>query len=71
MDKKTRIKRKKDTKKAATIIETAELVGVSTRTVQRVIKAEQDNEKVFSVFMELTERKNRLLAEVQQLVPFL
>jgi hypothetical protein len=71
MDKKSTIKRKKDTKKAATIIETAELTGVSQRSVQRVISGDQDNERVFTVFMELTERKNRLLQEVMQLVPFL
>lgn len=71
MQKKPIIQRKRDTKRAATIIETAELTGVSTRSVQRVLNAEQENEKVLSIFMTITEEKRDLLKRVKELVPFL
>ena len=61
---------KKDVRRAATVKDTAEVIGVSTRQVQRVLAGDQDNEQIVSVFMELTERKNLLIEEVKQLIPF-
>lgn len=70
MSKKSTKPSKRDIKKAATILDTAELVGVSPRQVRRVLSGEQENQNVFSVFMELTEGKNLLLEEVKKLIPF-
>jgi DNA-binding LacI/PurR family transcriptional regulator len=61
---------KRDIRRAANIADTAEIVGVSTRTVQRVLNAEQKNENVLSVFMVLSEEHNKLLKAVKELVPF-
>lgn len=70
MEKSNRNKSKRDIKRAATIIETAELTGVSTRSVRRIMESEQKNETVVMVFMEIEEGKNKLLSEVKKLVPF-
>jgi transcriptional antiterminator len=64
MVKETRKQTKKDARRAATIKETAELAGVSTRTVQRVLNADQENEAVLSIFMEIKERHEEILKEV-------
>lgn len=61
----------RDTKRAATIIETAEVLGVSQRSIQRVIDQKQENAKAMAVFMELTEGKNLLKERVREMVPFL
>lgn len=61
---------KRDIKRAATIIEAAEITGVSQRSVRRVLAGEQENPNVLGVVMELTERKNLLIEEVKRLVPF-
>lgn len=65
-----RNKTKREARRAATVIETAELAGVSTRTVQRVLSADQENEKVLSIFMTISEGHNKLLKAVKELVPF-
>ncbi len=61
---------KRDAKRAATVKETAMLVGVSQRYVRMVMAGDRENDKVIEVFMELTEGKNLLLQEVKKLVPF-
>ncbi len=61
---------KRDVKRAATVKETAEATGVSTRYVNMVMNGERENESVVSVFMELTEGKSLLLDAVKKLVPF-
>lgn len=61
---------KKDCRRASTVKDTAELMGVSPRQVRRVLCGDQENEKIIEVFMEITERKNMLLEEVKKLVPF-
>ena len=58
------------TNRAANVKDTAELVGVSTSLVQKVLRGERENETVLTVFMELSERKNLLLDEVKKLIPF-
>lgn len=73
-------KRKRDIKRAATILETAECLGLSTSTVQKVLRTDRNNEHVLSVYMELTQRKqivleevkakNELVKAVEKLIPF-
>jgi hypothetical protein len=70
MIKKIRKPVKRDVRRAATILETAEIVGVSQSEVQKVLRTDRNNEKIIAVFMELTERKNALLEEVKNLIPF-
>ena len=65
-----RNQRKRDVKNAANIKDTAEVVGVSTRQVQRVLAGEQENPNVINVYMILEEGKNTLLKAVKELVPF-
>lgn len=59
-----------DVSRAATIKETATLVGVSQRHVQLVMNGDRQNDKIVEVFMEITEGKNLLLQEVKKLIPF-
>jgi predicted transcriptional regulator len=70
MEKKIRKTVKRDVRRAATVLETAEIVGVSQSEVQKVLRADRNNDRVLEVFMELTERKNALLEEVKKLIPF-
>lgn len=70
MNKIPRNKGKRDVRRAATVQDTAETVGVSPRQVQRVLTGDQENPLIMEVFMELTERKNLLLQEVKNLIPF-
>lgn len=62
--------RKRDTRRAATILDTAELVGVSQSEVQKVLRGDRENEQVVAVFMEIQEGKNALLNAVKKLIPF-
>jgi DNA-binding LacI/PurR family transcriptional regulator len=61
---------KRDVRRAATIKDTKEIVGVSTSTIQKVLRGERTNDKVVMVFMELTERKSALIEAVKELVKF-
>lgn len=66
---------KRDPETAIRVKRTAELVGVSTRTVYRVIIGDPTvekftAEKVMTVYMELKEGENQLIEAVKQLVPF-
>lgn len=62
--------RKRDTRRAANILDTAEITGLSTSQVQKVLRTDRNNDTVVSVFMELQEGKNKLLEEVKKLIPF-
>ena len=62
---------KRDVRRAATIKDTAEVLGVSTSLIQKSLATTRNNDKAVAVFMELSERKNLLLDEVRKLVPFL
>jgi predicted transcriptional regulator len=57
---------KRDVKRAATIKETAEVIGLSTSQVQKVLRDERDNPKIIDVFMELSERKQKIVDELRQ-----
>jgi len=76
MAKKYSNRKKRDTKKAALVKITAEVIGVSTRTVERVTEGTQNNELVFETFMNIKEgfdkviEENKLLLAVEKLVPF-
>ena len=59
-----------DVSRAATIKETAQLVGVSQHYVRMILNGKRENDKIMEVFMEITEGKNLLLQEVKKLVPF-
>ncbi|MBN8834604.1 MAG: hypothetical protein ABS68_00080 [Niastella sp. SCN 39-18] len=61
---------KRDIRRAATVEETAGLLGISKNYVQKVMRGDRENDEVVAVFMELSERKNYLLEEVKKLVPF-
>ena len=58
-------------KRAALIQETADLTGVSVRSVRRVLENERKNETVVTVYMTLLEGTNNLIKEVAALVPLL
>jgi hypothetical protein len=66
--------RKKDARRAALILQTAEITGVSQRHVQRIVNGHieitEKNEQVFAVFMDLKEGTNALLEAVKNTVPF-
>lgn len=66
---------KRDSVVAARVKKTAEIMGVSIRTVQKVIKGDQMNKNVLNTYMELEEGEeelfnNILLRTVERLVPF-
>jgi ATP-dependent phosphoenolpyruvate carboxykinase len=69
----------RDTVKAALVLKTSEITGLSPRSVNRVLDGNQNNESVLSVHMELQEgfqevvekvQTNFLLEAVNKLVPF-
>ncbi|HEX8313917.1 MAG TPA: hypothetical protein VF609_02930 [Flavisolibacter sp.] len=71
--------KKVDIDRASRIQKTARIVGVSIRTVQRVLKGDQVNDEVLATYMDLLEKEqdafesakeNHLLAAVEKLVPF-
>lgn len=75
MLKKTNNPNKRDPETAIRVKRTAELVGVSTRTVYRVIIGDpkistETSEKVMLVYMELADGESKLIQEVRQLIPF-
>lgn len=71
MEKNKNSRRKKDPRVAARVLNTATLAGVSTRSVQRIIKDEQENNKVLGIYIELIQRESLMIEEVKKLVPFL
>jgi len=62
--------KKRDAEKANRVKRTAELCGVCRPTVYRVSMGDRENEEVFTTYMELMERDNKLMEEVKRLVPF-
>jgi len=63
--------KKRDTEKAARILKTARIAGVTPRSVERVLNQEQQNQKVMTIYMELLEGENVLVQAVKELVPFI
>lgn len=66
---------RRDPETATRVKRTAELVGVSTRTVYRVIIgdekiSDETRDIVMTVYMELKEGETQLIEAVRQLVPF-
>jgi hypothetical protein len=62
--------KKRDSEMAFRVKRTAELCGVKTNQVYKVLKGDRNNEEIFTTYMELLERDNALLQEVKKLVPF-
>lgn len=62
--------KEKNTLKAALKEKTAELTGVSVRSVRRVLAGDQKNEAVMATYMELWERFPLMVEEVKRVVPF-
>lgn len=65
MVKVSRLQSKRDARRAAKVINTADIAGVSTRQVQRVLAGDQDNDKILGIYMELDEREAAMLEEVR------
>ena len=62
--------KKRDVRRASTISDTAEVMGLSTSSINKVLTMKRNNDKAVEVFMFLTEGKNDLLAAAKKLVPF-
>lgn len=54
--------------RAYRVQKTAEICGLETASVYRVLRGERVNEKVMSVFMTISEQDNKLLSAVKELV---
>jgi hypothetical protein len=54
---------------AARVQKTADLTGVSTRQVYRVINGKSENEEVMSTYMLLSETESALITHIKTLVP--
>lgn len=65
---------KRDSETATRVKRTANICGVSRRTVYRVINGNEADketaEKILSVYMQLSEGENLLLKAVEKAVPF-
>lgn len=61
---------KRDIIREARVKKTAQIVGVSQRFVNMVLDGERKSPVTMAVYMELAEGDNKLLAEVEKLVPF-
>lgn len=62
--------KKRDAEMANRVKRTAELCGVCRPSVYRILRGDRVNEEVFTTYMELLERDNKLMEEVKKLVPF-
>lgn len=71
--------KKRDAEIAARVKRTAEITGVTERSVRRVLSGDQVNEEVLATYMDLKEledqayetaKENHLLAAVNKLIPF-
>lgn len=62
--------KKKNTISAARVLKVAEIVGVSTRHVRRVINGTYKNEEIIRAYMFIAEGENQLVEEAKLLIPF-
>jgi len=60
----------RDIERAALINKTADMAGVTTRSVRRVLDGDQKNDKVLDAFMMLEEGENLLVQAVKELIGF-
>jgi predicted transcriptional regulator len=60
----------KDNQRALSVAKVADMWGVSARYVYMVIRGDREHEGIFESYMEMTEGVDRLVAEVNRLVPF-
>ena len=62
--------KKRDISRASTISDTAEVMGLTTSSIQKILTMKRNNEKAIEVFMFLKEGKSELLEAAKKLVPF-
>lgn len=62
--------KQRDAMRATLIHKTADITGISTRQVRRVIQGTSKNAEVMTVYMELLEGSTKLVDAVKMLVPF-
>ena len=62
--------KKRDAEMAYRVKRVAEICGVKIPSVYKILRGDRNNEEVFTTYMELRERDNKLLDEVKKLVPF-
>lgn len=70
MAKKIEVKKIRSAEHAYRVKRTADITGLKTDTVYKIIRGVRENEEVITTYMELLERDNTLLNEVKKLVPF-
>lgn len=63
-------RKKEDPEQKALVRKLSRITGYSERQIERVIKAESENERVLDAYMFLHEGNNRLVEAVKELVPF-
>lgn len=55
---------------ASLVNETSLLLGYKTNYIYKVLRGDRVNEQVMATYMTLAEGKNKLLQEVEKLIPF-
>lgn len=66
----------RDPKKAFLVKKTAELHGVSTSLIYKILSGDRENDEIFMTYMDLKEgidsliQENEMLQEVKKLLPF-
>lgn len=61
----------RDTIREAQVKKTAKLLGVSQRYVNMILDGDRKSEDVLAVFMEIADGENKLLREVEKILPFI
>lgn len=60
----------RDSEKTFMVKKVAEIMGVSTSKVYKVLSGDREDEEVFSAYMDLKEGVNDLVEAVKKIVPF-
>ena len=64
------INSKKDNLRTLSVKKVADMWGVQTNYVYKVIRGEREHEGIFTTYMEMLEGHNELVEKVKELVPF-
>ncbi len=70
MEKKIAVKRIRSAEHAWRVKRTAEITGLKTDTVYKIIRGVRENENVITIYMDLLDGDRTLVNEVKKLVPF-
>lgn len=62
---------KRDPEIATRVKRTAALCDIKPNTIYKIIRGDRENEKAFTVYMELQERESEMIKAVKALVPFI